>query len=199
MKDKQQLINNQKGSLTLDFILASIVVALGMGAFMSLSLTLSHIEVAQFMTYATARTYLNGDESPEKQTERAEIKFNQLLNQNQTFKTMFRDSGWFNLKYIETGDFTESYPSNFGKGNVTFYGTQVEFIAQVLDLNFKFLGATDGPWSSKVQTFLGREPTVQECLIFEFERRQKLIELHNNYGLAAFDTNLAPIVTGNGC
>lgn len=203
-------IKNERGILTLDFIFALL---LGMGftmVFFALTLTLSLIEVVQYMSFSVARTALGAHETRGQQTALGNLKYAEL-RARPIFRNIF-GRGWFRLPaQPDYGDrangFNLEYASDPNEDNLTFYGARLRIEARILDISNPILGSSKTQSETgfaNVQTFLGREVTTTECRE-EFNRARwtNIINLNPAYQqVSATGTNPAAavgLITDNGC
>jgi hypothetical protein len=160
---------NQKGLLVIDFIF-SIVLSFGMlVALFYICYGLVVIEVAQYITYATARAYAAGDKSIAAQTQSGRDKYKELLAQD-LFENMFKGgAGWFLLpdeSGVSLADHKDLYPATRGNMNAPFVGARVELAAPIFNVHIPFLGKpfdNDDDLKFNLTAFLGREPSFDEC------------------------------------
>jgi hypothetical protein len=194
-------LKNQKGSLTLDFMFALVLVLGVSGLFFALSFTLSVVEISQYIAFATSRNYMAAHFDETNQKQQAEAKFAQLT-ENTPLKVLFKNNSWFKLTYVETGDFREKYPADASleNDNITFWGTQLDLQADVLDFKIPMYGSTneDGnAFKTKVNSFLGREVTSEECNQFYSQRWQNILNLDRKFSVMG--QKKATVIFDNGC
>ena len=167
----RKTLRNEKGLLTLDFVFASVLIFGLSSVIFSFGMTLSVAEVVQYISYSSARNYNLAHLNEQKQKERAEFKFQQLVT-NPIFRSMI-DYGWFEVGQIQINDFNEDFEPEPGFDN--FYGARIPFSAPILYKRIPMVGTT-GPdpdaFQANVQAFLSREPTFEECQEFIRGRRQ---------------------------
>lgn len=180
------MIHNQRGSLTIDFLFATVLVMGVSGLLFALCFTLTVVEISQYIAFSTSRVYLSSHFNPETQKSMAEEKFNQLIYDT-PWKVLFKKDGWFTLKYINTGDFREEYPriSSDEHDSDRFWGTMLEIQSKVLDFKIPFYGSTnpeDNAFKAKITSFLGRESTAEECVDFHVQRFEEIKKLNNKFG-----------------
>lgn len=172
------IINNERGLITVDFMFA-MVLMLSMAALMFvLSMTLSLASVTQYITFASARNYLVAHINQDAQQQRGVAKYKELID-NPVFKPLYTN-GWFKVDAEPTiGDHTKTIPEfDQAAGDVNkFWGAGTNFTAAVLEFKVPFFGSTqpDGDGSGDgfktyMGSYLGREPTTDECLQFTAER-----------------------------
>lgn len=205
-----QILRNERGILTLDFIFA---LMLGMGftmVFFALTLTLSLVEVTQYMSYAVARTSWAAHETRTLQIDIGNQKYAELRNRP-VFKAIF-GRGWFRLPAQpdfgnpNTG-FNAEYDSDPADDNATFIGARLRIEARILDITIPILGSskTDSQTGfANVQTFLGREVTTTECRDnFNKARWTNIRALSGAYAgpyAAGVDpAQFVKLITDNGC
>ena len=197
-----EILKNEQGVLTLDFMFA-LVIAFGFTTvFFALSLTLSMVEVTQYISFSTARAYAGAHENENGQSALAQAKFKELLAVP-VFKAIFTN-GWFTLGTPTIGDFNSEYPQTGALDSATFVGARIKFKANILDLRLPFLGSTASDTTTgtaNISSYLMREVTTSECREkFDRFRFQKLKALGTdgaNYG--ATPSKSAALITDNGC
>lgn len=201
-------VQNERGILTLDFIFA---LMLGMGfalVFFALTLTLSLVEVTQYISFSVARTAWAAHETQNQQKELGNQKYAELLA-IPIFRTLF-GKGWFRLpaqpNYGGADGFNTEYQVDPNDDNATFYGVRLQIEARVLDISMPMLGKSKTQSSTgvaNVQTFLGREVTTTECREnFNRARWTNIQALDSVYASAA-SQGASPaavgLITDNGC
>lgn len=200
-------LRNERGIITLDFIFA---LTLGIGftmVFFALTLTLSLVEVTQYISFAVARTSWAAHETRTLQTALGDKKYNELLGRP-VFKAVF-GRGWFKLPAKPSyGDplngFNAEYNVDPNEDSATFIGARLRIEAKILDITLPMLGATktkSDTGVANVQTFLGREVTTTECREqFNMQRWPKILLLHPVYGqLSGLNPAVVGLITDNGC
>jgi hypothetical protein len=189
------MIRNERGILTVDFMF-SIVLILGLASLMFvLTFTLTMAEVTQYITFASARNYVVAHLTKEAQEQRAVAKYKELT-ENPVFKPLYKN-GWFKVDEEPTiGDhtkFIEGYATAAADAN-DFWGVGTNFSAPVLAFKIPFFGTTvpDGDddgnaFKTYMGSYLGREPTTEECLSFTAARWTAIRNLQVNGG-ASYST-----------
>ncbi len=193
MMQKAHLLNSQKGLLTLDFLFASVMIFAFSAILFSFAMTLSVVEVVQYVSYAAARNYNLGHLDEDRQKERARQKFNQLIS-NPAIVPML-NNGWFTVGEVQIDDFNDEYQPNPDSDN--FVGVRIPFSAPILYKRIPMLGTTGSDQDSfrtNIQSFLAREPSFRECQAFMSQRAQQMAALG-----FSFDTNAVAIIMDNGC
>ena len=205
-----QVLRNERGILTLDFIFA---MTLGMGfamVFFALTLTLSLVEVTQYLSFAVARTSWAAHETRSLQIDIGNKKYAEL-RERPVFKTIF-GRGWFRLPAQPNyGDpqngFNAEYETNPAEDNATFIGVRLRIEARILDITIPILGSSKTQSETgfaNVQTFLGREVTTTECREqFNKQRWTNIRALSGAYA-GPYAQGVDPaqfvrIITDNGC
>lgn len=194
-------LKNKSGNLVLDFVFA-ITLVLGVSTVIFLlSFSLSIVEVVQYIAFASSRNYFASDFSEETQAARAEKKFELLIN-DPVVKNLFGPQSWFQVKYLGSKDYREEYQDGEDSGQPTYFvGSKIEFTASVLDFEVPFYGSTTpdgGGYKTNINSFLGREPSAQECENFGDARWENIIQLDAKYAGAASDAEITNF-NDNGC
>ncbi|MEQ1875538.1 MAG: hypothetical protein ABL958_02765 [Bdellovibrionia bacterium] len=193
------MVGNNRGGLTLDFIFALVLVTGLSGLLLAIGLTLAMVEASQYIAFATSRVYFGGHADPETQAALAEAKFIKLTS-IKSFKTLF-SNGWFELKDNPQRDFRSEYPDTPEAGN-TFVGARLLFNAKMLDFRIPFFGSTGGDgkgFKANITSFLGREPTFQECMQFMEGRIERIKNLSGANWSELGSAQDWVISTDNGC
>jgi hypothetical protein len=193
-------LRDQRGMITLDFIFA-LVVSIGFAiVFFSVAVTLSLVEVAQYVTFTTSRAYAGAHETKTQQEELARARFDEVMALP-AFKT-FLGQQWMKLGPPQVGDYSSEYPDDEAKDNNVFVGARIPIDARLLHLNIPFLGSTaedSGVGKATLNSYLDREVSTTECREqFTRVRFQQLKSLSGApYGAAPGDKDV--LITDNGC
>lgn len=200
-----KFVSNERGLITIDFIFAFVLVFSLTILLFALSLTLSVIEITQYITFASARNYFAAHVSQEAQTDLAKRKFDQLVKLP-VFRPLFKGE-WFRLSSPEVGReadqrFQQEYPDNLaGPTGTVFAGVRVTLTAKVLEMRIPFFGPTfdqeDG-FTTRISTFLAREPSTQECVEVTLRRYNFLRTLDPRYATPP-EIGYADRMGDNGC
>ena len=204
-------IKNHQGFMAMDFIFAMVLVLSFTVLLFAMALTLTTIEVTQYLTYSAARTYLAGHVNHQSQKELSQNKFLSLMN-SPALSSLYNNN-WFELGSkadpTHEGDFTEANPfvgDPYPKADVNlFTGVITKFSAKILDMNILFLGSTSPKGSGTgedfqvtIGSYMGREVTQSECSDFVNKRWEAIQKIQNaNYGQAQ-SRMYVPIID-NGC
>lgn len=198
----QEILKSERGIITVDYLFAFSLV-MGMAAILfALTFTLTVAEITQYITFSSARAYYGSHISMDVQKNLGKAKYAELIN-NPVFKPLY-SNGWFEVDpEIEPDDYGSLYNSDGVKD--IFHGVRVTFIAKMLDFQIPFYGSTsttemqDSGFSTNIGSYLGREPTVNECIqYFAVDRWKKIRALDSSYQTNTTD-NGYQVITDNGC
>ena len=173
-------LKNNKGFLTLDYLFAFVLV-MGFGGIMfALSMTLTVVEVTQYITFSAARAYYAGDVHIISQRSAGMAKYDSLVK-NPAFASLYSGS-WFEVPKV-------AQVTNIGRAlmqkqqwdsdiqNVTvqnmFLGFGVDFNAKMLDFNIPFYGPTaseDGGFKTFIASYMGREVDSETVRLWSEKR-----------------------------
>lgn len=178
MKKSLSHIANERGILTLDFLFAFTMIFCFTLLFFSLSLTLTVVEITQYITFASARNVYAAHFDVNTQKAVADAKFAELIS-HPVFSP-FYNNGWFEVAVPPIvgpiGPIIQAYNDPSVESN-KFFGVATRFTARVLDFNIPFYGSTapegDGTGSgfnTVIATYLGREPNTADCTNFTGNR-----------------------------
>ncbi|MEC9283478.1 MAG: hypothetical protein VX642_12245 [Bdellovibrionota bacterium] len=195
----RNILKDESGSIAVDFTFGLTLAIVSMGVFFAISLTLSMVELTQYVAFATSRTYHAGHLSQATQAARGDKKLRNLLS-TEPFKTMLKESGWFEVKVEDSalGNYATEFNAADPRGRDIFEGAKLTFTADILDMSFPIIGGnSDGPFTTNVFSFLGREPSTQECMENFFKQKTNLIQgLGYTYPVNASAISVVP---DNGC
>ena len=201
-------IRNERGILTLDFIFALIVGMSFTMIFFALTLTLSLVEVAQYISYSVARTALAAHEDRSAEQANALAKYAEL-RARPIFASVFTNHSWFKLSATpDFGDpangFNLEYNVDPNDDNAIFWGARIQIEAKILNITIPMLGDSKTKPETgiaNVQTFLGREVSTQECREqFNRLRWDVIKTLNPIYGMVPGPAAAAvSLITDNGC
>lgn len=187
-------MRNERGLITVDFLFSMILILGLSGLLFVLTFTLSVASVTQYVTFAAARNYATAHINQDTQTQRANLKYNELI-ENKVLKPLYKN-GWFTVDALPgVGDHTEIVAEfkEATQGPNKFWGAGTTFTAKVLAFQIPFFGSTnpedeagDG-FRTYLGSYLGREPTTDECLQFTAARWQAIRNLPASGG-ASYST-----------
>ncbi len=196
------ILKNKKGSLAVDFVFSMTIVLSISAIVFAISFSLSIAEIVQYIAYSTSRTYYASDFNIKAQEAKAENKYNSLVN-NPVIKGFFGPQAWFEIKYLGSANYTDEAQENATPGvTPLFVGTKIEFKANILDFNMPIFGSTnieEQEFKTNITSFLGREPSAEECELFAKDRWKNIIQLHASYADLPVPENAVVVFNDNGC
>ncbi len=173
LKSKKDILRNQEGILTLDFIFSIMAMYAISMVFALLAVTLMFSTVSQYVAFSMSRAHISGHISIDDQQLAMEEQRKKIMS-SPIFKKLLKPTkgSWFQL---ETQGFAREH---FGLENSSYkaYGVKLKFTSHLLK-NFRLPllgspsdGATGDFGEANIYSFLYREPTVEECLNFNKAR-----------------------------
>ncbi len=189
-------LKNENGILTVDFIFASMLIFSLSAVIFSFGMTLSVVEVVQYMSYAAARNYSLAHLNENEQQTRGQQKYQELAS-NPIFESMV-DYGWFEVSDVTLGNFNSEYNPDSSYESDNFVGAQIRFSAPILYKRIPMVGSTGSDsqaFQTNVNSFLAREPTFQECRDFMDQRGQQLTNLRSY----PIQLDQVSVMMDNGC
>lgn len=171
-------IRNQRGFLSVDFLFAMTMAAVLCMIMFALTTTLSMIEIAQYVAFATARAHAAAHLDQDKQITQAQQKFESYIDDKRfpALAPLFQN-GWFSIipKSLDVrggghptsgsseASFNDSY--GFQQNAMPQTGVRFRFQAKILKMNLPLLGSIsdDDDFGTYVTGMLLREPTSKEC------------------------------------
>ena len=173
------MLKNNKGVITISFLLVLIIILFFILSFFGLAMTFAHISASQYMAYSTARRFSLGGENKTSQKDSAIEHYKSLRAQFFRPNAHTGASGdWFAItKELDPtnhlgsiGGFNDPHPSR-----EMFFGAGLEFKSQIAQFRIPFLIQASGSHgSARIISFLGREPSQSECEDFNKQRGQKI-------------------------
>jgi hypothetical protein len=167
---------NQKGFITLDFLFAFIICFSLSAVVFAFAITLSVVEIGQYIVFAASRAHSAAHISPEEQAQLARSKYASLL-QDRVIKPIF-SNGWFSLSSPAQLEIRQGNGSNFEADYPTsgdlpnrkiFQGVRATFNAKMLYMQLPFIGSTSDDergFTSRIAAVLLRNPSQVECQTF---------------------------------
>lgn len=190
MKKNKCILNNEKGIITISFLFVLVICLMFLLSFFGLCLTLATGSITQYITYSTARKLSLSDKSLDEQK-------SQATQQYQTLKSkFFNNTGeWFDLPESPQLGMNEEYnDENYRK---MFYGAYISFSSTLSNFKIPLLSDKEGgDLKTLIGSYLGREPSQQECEKFNEERLSKLCDL---YGEISSCSSIVSVSADNGC
>ncbi len=212
-------ISNQHGFMTLDFLFAFVMVIGFSSLLFALTMTLTTVEITQYITFASARNYAVGHINVLLQENQARLKYKELV-EHPVFAPLY-NNGWFEVAKPEpgalfVGDMTQlkfpEYTQPSPEQPNLFHGVGTPFIARMLEFNIPFFGSTtdegDGTGSgfnTFIASYLSREISNNECLNFFNDKRwEKIRSLPVSGGAQPYSAQTPGkeayvIISDNGC
>ncbi len=193
---------NNRGFLVFDFMFAFLIV-IGMSMLLLITnYTLSMMEVVQYMTFASSRSYYASDISEEEQKNSATAKFESLREQNilknLLNKNLFAISSTHgdHSAHFEDGNSTGSGNTAGSGNNKNLIGTKTSVSVKVLSKALPLLGSagSEDDFQTTVVSLLGREPSMEECMS-AINKKAELIQ--GLYG--ELESFKATSIWDNGC
>lgn len=197
------MLKNDKGIITIPFLLVLIIILFFILSFFGLAMTFSHVSISQYMSYSTARRLALGGKEKERQIAQA-------IEHYETLRAKFfkpsaytgAPGDWFEIPpRLEDNNLEFSFerPLNITEENPyrrMFYGAGLGFVSHITKFRIPFL-VEEQAFSGipvAIVSFLGREPSVLECQD-EFNKKRG-DEIEDKYrGLPDFDKG---IINGTG-
>ena len=172
------MINKRnRGSLSFDFLIGITVSCLLLMFVILTTLTFSLVGVAQYVAYATARTYFVGHSNYDEHVGMAGDRYDDLNMKFFKAGSGVALSQWFFLSNIEI----YNGQVDLGSDSRIRFGVGFKFTSKVLTMEIPFLGKVGSGTSGfefPIAAFLGREVSTAEC---------------SNGAMGAF------VLGGNGC
>lgn len=193
---------NEHGLLTIDFIFSLVLVFAFTAVLFAISLTLSVVEVTQYITFASARNHFAAHLTKADQDRLAKEKFDQLAN-SPALRPIY-NNGWFELRDFKVGEGASYQQIQNDSETFTFYGSAVYLRAPVLNFRVPFFGRTtsddENSFQAQIASWLAREPSTEECMNFNKARMQLIKQMAGNaYNVPQLNENSYVVMTDNGC
>jgi hypothetical protein len=205
---------NERGVITLDYLISLVLVSGLSFLIFALSLTLSLVETVQYVTFSSARQFFAADQNLDRQRENAALKYQSLIRNPAVAGLL--GSGWYRLEAPTISSNIGStvrpladYSTTRPERNL-FHGTVVYFVAKVLEFNVPFFGSTvndelrgGSEFGSYIGSYLGREVTQDECENFIIQKWERIKALQPSGPSAYQNTgqrgNAFSGIVDNGC
>lgn len=200
--------NSGHGFATIEFLFA-IVIAFGLTMItFSLTMTLSVVEVTQYIVYSASRAHAAANFDVEAQKKAAQDKYSSLI-QSPAMAPLYQN-GWFQVSSpaqldIRSGagkNFEREYGGNAPRQNLQ--GVRTTLRANILEMKLPLLGdikPEDDSFSTRVNAVLIREVSHSECLEYMEQRRESLwtFDGANRFSRFRKTANLPTPWEDNGC
>lgn len=215
----KKLHKSQKGVVTIDYLFSFVLIGGFSVLVFALSLTLTVVELTQYITFASARHHYASNMDSNAQSQHGQAKFQELVS-NPVFLPLI-ENGWFELDQntlvvgpdIPQGrEDLAAYRDVEDRFNL-FHGTVIWFQANVLGFTIPFFGSTvlqdqQGSFDNfgaYIGSYLGRETTYLECRNFMVDRWEAIQNLPTEFGASyaeanrLVDENHYRLIMDNGC
>ncbi len=195
----ESLMTNDRGVITLQFLVVLVIVLFFILSFFGLTLTLVNGSAVQYLTYSSARKLSLGDESLNAQRSNAEFQYG-VLRQKLFNDKYTSDSEWFSISTTPELGFNENYADIDYSYRKMFYGVSATFGSTRTNFKIPFLtDKDDGELKTTIASYLGREVSKEECEAFNSQRMAKICEIYGGkIGGEACKTT-KPTPSDNGC
>lgn len=218
MKKRMSLHNNRSGFILADFLFSIVLVLSSCVILFTLCFSLAAVEIAQYITWSSARSYSAANLTEAASIQAGKIKFAKL-------SAMFplltgqggADSSWFELNLKDIGnnstliaDLQQINANNSlasGEARQPWTGAAAELdVSLFRRLRLPFIGALstdDSAFKYQLRAFILRNPSQDECLQFfkkKYNEGVSKIEgsWNNKTFLTTKDTDFIP-QEDNGC
>ncbi len=165
---KKNLILSRRGTLTIQFVLGFALILGFVGLFWIMTFTLAMSSITQYITFASARNLFLSSKDIHSQRVQANNVYQGLKGKfssppffgNDTIKI---SDDIINTRGLNRLDFPSAVPPNL------FYGVWTEFNPKILTLKPYFGDVEEDAdfFKTTIGSYLGREPTVEECENFD--------------------------------
>ena len=191
---------SERGVLTVQFMVAIVLVLFFVVSFLGLTMTLAYSSLTQYLTYASARKLSLGGLSKGDQVDAGKSKY-QAVRQG-IFGNSFQPGGtdWFGIPQEAQVGLNSAYSGQEGGGSGLpgarnlFYGAFVSFQSNISNFTVPFLtDETSEDLDTTVGSYLGREPSKAECKNFLSTAP------FPNYPGNMPQRSLTPFFSDNGC
>lgn len=197
---QKNILKNQKGMLTLDFIFATIMMFAFSAILFGFAITFTAVEIAQYATYASARAYFAAHKNEDEQQRLGKEKFDKLVKDRQSVLGTFFRNDWFELGDVDIRDYSGEFSQNASADSDTFVGARTTLVAKILKLQFPLLGGTtDDDLGTNISSYLMREPTEEECEDFTQQRFEQIQNLKSGFGASYIQNSAYAPTMDDGC
>lgn len=198
---KPKFKKKERGFITLDFLIAFVLVMGFTSILAALTVTLTVVEVIQYTSFATARNFSVSHIDTDAQVEYANQTYQRLYN-NPAVASLFRN-GWFEIsEEPQIGNFIDDFPASDTESGV-YFGARVRLNSKVLAFEIPFFGSTTNDeteegFQTALSSYVGKEPTQAECQQFSQNRLEWTRSL-NGTRFSETDSSNARAFMDNGC
>ena len=181
-KRKQKNRKQNKGIVTIPFLLVLIIILFFTLSLFGLAMTFVHISVSQYMSYSTARKLFLADDSEGDQKEMSLRHYSRLRKQFFSSNAHTGKQGdWFSIEAPSLsgrrsflGVLPGKYIPEFGLYKAPFYGVGFEFSSNITKFQIPGLVKEEKSvgFPALISSFLGKEPSKEDCI----EHNQKILD-----------------------
>jgi hypothetical protein len=202
------MMGNQQGFVTTEFLIA-IIIAFGLTILtFSMTITLSVVEVAQYVVFSSSRAHAAANYDIASQKKAAQTKFNQLIS-SQTLAPLF-SNGWFEISKpaeleIRSGN-GENFEKEYGgsEPRKNLQGVRATFKAKILEMRLPMIGNVtpeDDSFSTRLNAVLIREVSQKECQDYMEKRAAEMwtFDGANRFSKFKKNGNIPTPWEDNGC
>ena len=193
---------SERGVLTIQFMIALILVMFFIISFLGLSLTLTYASLTQYLTYSAARSHFLAGDGIQKYSDKRRKLFGVAFTGS---------SDWFEISAARAefndrgGEYTHSPPPSSGRGGGArrlFYGVWVTFTSKITQFKVPFLTDTLSPGlSATIGSYLGKEVSSSDCGNFFQEVNREAPYFFRDYNgeMHQFNRDDFKFESDNGC
>ena len=179
MFKKTSFVFSSRGSLTVQFLLGFVLSLSFMVIFGAVTFTLAITSITQYITYASSRSLFLSSGSFGVQKENAENKWRELKDK------LVKSDGLIDISQVSLSR-GEYLNRSFGSAQPNlFYGVWTKFLPKILKVETLWGNTTDDSvdfFETVVGSYLGREPSLDECNSFNKKRWDHIRTLHSRSG-----------------
>lgn len=187
----------KRGVLFVEFLFVFVISLLMIIYFFLLSMTFIQIEVAQYIAFKTAREYFLGNENQNDQRSAAGSKFVALKEGSALSAPLFFEApNWWELEVLDFGDSFGTDSEDRG----LFEGVRLQFTSKVIHASIPYIGGSGGEEEFIITSYLGREPTEEDCGNFFRGKAARIQSWFNTHPLISTSSSFPTQSAGdNGC
>ncbi|MBK9293491.1 MAG: hypothetical protein IPM57_03465 [Oligoflexia bacterium] len=181
--DKVNFKKSESGQMTLGFLFATVLLIGTAMLISALTMAFTFTEVIQYISFSGSRAYLSADVDVQTQQQAAQAQVLNLLKKL-PFISGARENGWILVQPQGANDY-KNYATARGANpdpRNQFLGYQLIVALPLLTFKIPLLSAAVTPPADEenvtvtISSFLGREPTQQECEAFNNGAYQALLQ-----------------------
>lgn len=168
----KQFKKSEKGQLTLSFLFATVLLVGTAALISALTMAFTFTEIIQYISFSGSRAYLGADVNMQAQQQAAEAQVVKLLKEL-PFISAARANGWIKVSPQGAKDYINYARSKGASDDFRnqYVGYQLEVALPLLTFKIPLLSSAVTPPDDEdirvtISSFLNREPTQQECEVF---------------------------------